>query len=405
MKSTRNKTMKWTAVALSLLLIGTAFGLASAEGLSALLLEASTAEQLESPFKAVYQQASPSVVGIELTTQATARNGRISSDASFVGSGVVVAEGGYVVTNYHVVNTESSSTSSYYDFFYGYGSSQEQIAQNISIVYEGERYPAEYIAGDEDTDVAVLRAEGLPAPAAKIGNSDALSVGDWALVIGNPLGEEFANTLTMGVISGLDRDMTTTERNGNVTGTKMIQTNAAINSGNSGGGLFNIHGELVGITSMKMSNNGAYGAASIEGFGFAIPMSVVSQVADQLMTDGTVKNMQAGIGVIVQAITGGSEEPTPETLPNSLWVVGLTEGAPAETSGIQINDLITEADGQRVTAAADLQKIIRAQGEGESVSITVYRIPDITRIRVDEDYPDGEFITFDVPVQMMEMED
>ncbi|MDR0928776.1 MAG: trypsin-like peptidase domain-containing protein [Oscillospiraceae bacterium] len=404
MKITRNKTMKWTAVALSLLLIGTAFGLASAEGLSALLLEASTAEQLESPFKAVYQQASPSVVGIELTTQATARNGRISSQASFVGSGVVVAEGGYVVTNYHVVNTESS-TSSYYDYFYGYGNSQEQIAQNIAIVYEGERYPAEYIAGDEDTDVAVLRAEGLPAPAAKIGNSDALSVGDWALVIGNPLGEEFANTLTMGVISGLDRDMTTTERNGNVTGTKMIQTNAAINSGNSGGGLFNIHGELVGITSMKMSNNGYYGAASIEGFGFAIPMNIVSQIADQLMTSGTVKNMQAGIGVMIQAITGGSEEPTPETLPNSLWVVGLTEGAPAEVAGIQVNDLITEADGQRVTAAADLQKIIRGHKEGESVSITVYRIPDITRIRVDEDYPDGEFITFDVPVQMMEMED
>ncbi|MDR0898677.1 MAG: trypsin-like peptidase domain-containing protein [Oscillospiraceae bacterium] len=404
MKTNRKKTMKWIAVALSLLLIGTAFGLASAEGLSAMLLEASTAEQLESPFKAVYQQASPSVVGIELTTQATARNGRISSQASFVGSGVVVAEGGYVVTNYHVVNTESSSTSSYYEYFYGNGS-QEQIAQNISVVYEGERYPAEYIAGDEDTDVAVLRAEGLPAPAAKIGNSEALSVGDWALVIGNPLGEEFANTLTMGVISGLDRDMTTTDRRGDVSGTKMIQTNAAINSGNSGGGLFNIRGELVGITSMKLSNNGYYGAASIEGFGFAIPMSVVSEIADQLMTHGTVKNMQAGIGVVVQAITGGSEEPTAETLPNSLWVRDLTEGAPAEMAGIQVNDLITEADGQRVLAAADLQKIIRGHEEGESVSITVYRIPDITRIRVDEDYPEGEFITFDVPVQMMEMED
>jgi S1-C subfamily serine protease len=161
----------------------------------------------------------------------------------------------------------------------------------------------------------------------------------------------------------------------------------------------------VGITSMKMSNNGYSGMASIEGVGFAIPMNVVSEIADDLMTYGTVKNMQAGIGVIVQAITGGSEEPTPETLPNSLWVVELTEGAPAEKAGILVNDLITEADGQRVTTAADLQRIIRAHSEGESVSITVYRMPgDITRIRVDEDYPDGEFITFEIPVEMMEME-
>src|SRR5699024_687049 len=145
--------------------------------------EASTAEELESPFKAVYEQVSASVVGIEVSTQMQIVNGRIENNTAFVGSGVVIRDDGYVLTNHHVI----------------------EGAVNVYVISGDQEIAAEVVESDEATDVAVLKAEGLDAPAAKIGDSNALSVGDWALVVGNPLGEEYANTLTVGVISGLNR--------------------------------------------------------------------------------------------------------------------------------------------------------------------------------------------------------
>ena len=141
-----------------------------------------------------------------------------------------------VLTNYHVIDG----------------------AQGLYVVSGGNELPATLIAGDEDSDIAVLRVEAEGLTPAVLGDSDALSVGDWALVVGNPLGEQFVNTLSVGVISGLDRDVRsqTAGRTGLSTSANLIQTDAAINAGNSGGGMFNIAGELVGITSMKLSNNG-----------------------------------------------------------------------------------------------------------------------------------------------------
>lgn len=334
-----------------------------------------TSDQLESPFKAAYEKASQSVVGIKISTGTSIANGRISSQTAFVGSGVVVSDDSYVVTNNHVIES----------------------ADSIYVVVGEEEYPAELVATDADSDVAVLLCKDLNVTPATLGNSDELSVGDWALVIGNPLGESFANTLTTGVISGLGRDVSTAGANTSVN--NFIQTNAQINSGNSGGGLFNIAGELVGITSMKLSNNGYYGSAAIEGIGFAIPINTVKDVADDLIEYG--ERQYPAIGVTVAPIDSNTEEPTKDSLPKSIWVRSVEKNSPAAEAGIQANDLIVKADGKRISTVSELQSIIRGHEIGETVEITVYRIPNLTQIKVNEDIPDGEYLTFDVEVKVI----
>ena len=334
-----------------------------------------TSDQLESPFKAAYEKASQSVVGIKISTGTSIANGRISSQTAFVGSGVVVSDDSYVVTNNHVIES----------------------ADSIYVVVGEEEYPAELVATDADSDVAVLLCKDLNVTPATLGNSDELSVGDWALVIGNPLGETFANTLTTGVISGLGRDVSTAGATTSVN--NFIQTNAQINSGNSGGGLFNIAGELVGITSMKLSNNGYYGSAAIEGIGFAIPINTVKDVADDLIEYG--ERQYPAIGVTVAPIDSNTEEPTKDSLPKSIWVRSVEKNSPAAEAGIQANDLIVKADGKRITTVSELQSTIRGHEIGETVEITVYRIPNLTQIKVNEDIPDGEYLTFNVEVKVI----
>ena len=285
---------------------------------------------------------------------------------------MVIDEAGYVLTNYHVV----------------------EGADGIYVISGEEKYPAEYVAGDAASDVAVLRVEDARL-------SDALSVGDWALVIGNPLGQQFANTLTVGVISGLGRDMADSVQGGVGSGsTDMIQTNAAINSGNSGGGLFNIAGELVGVTSMKLSNNGYFGYAAIEGIGFAIPINSVKTIASDLVAYGRV--LYPRIGLEMVELNSPSMEPTEDMLPCSVWVRSVEAGGPAEAAGIRADDLILEVDGERVTTSAQVQSAIRAHEIGDTVSVTVYRIPNLLSIRADEKIPEGEYLTFEVEVKILD---
>ena len=280
-------------------------------------------DALASPFKAVYEAVQPAVVGIEVTTTTRVMNGRIMTATSFAGSGVVISEDGVVLTNYHVIDG----------------------AEGLYVLSGEDEFPAELIAGDEDSDIAVLRVDAPNLTAATLGDSDQLSVGDWALVIGNPLGEQFVNTLSVGVISGLDRDVRSQSsgRTGSATSAHMIQTDAAINSGNSGGGLFNLAGELVGVTSMKLSNNGYYGYASIESIGLAIPINTIKEIVDDLVAYGEVRYPR--IGVKLTEIASPSMEATEDMLPRSLWVTEVEKGSPAEKAGIRRDDLILEADG------------------------------------------------------------
>ena len=339
-----------------------------------------SASDLESPFKAVYEAVRPAVVGIEVTASARVMNGRIVTTTDFAGSGVVISEDGVVLTNYHVIDG----------------------AQGLYVVSGGNELPATLIAGDEDSDIAVLRVEAEGLTPAVLGDSDALSVGDWALVVGNPLGEQFVNTLSVGVISGLDRDVRsqTTGRTGLSTSANLIQTDAAINAGNSGGGMFNIAGELVGITSMKLSNNGYYGYAAIEGVGFAIPINGIKQIVSDLIAYGEVRYPR--IGVTLTEIASPSMEATEDMLPRSLWVTAVEEGSPAQKAGIRVDDLIVEAAGVRVTTAAELQTAVRSHQEGETMQIGIYRIPGLTQIKASEKIPQGESLTLEVEVAVLD---
>lgn len=338
------------------------------------------ADNLSSPFKTVYEAVSPAVVGIKVTTSSRVVGGRIMTSTSFAGSGVVISADGVVLTNYHVIDG----------------------AQGLYVVSGKDEIPAALIAGDEDSDIAVLRASAENLTAAVLGDSDALSVGDWALVVGNPLGEQFVNTLSVGVISGLDRDVRSQSsgRTGSTTSASMIQTDAAINSGNSGGGLFNIAGELVGVTSMKLSNNGYTGYASIESIGLAIPINTIKTIVSDLMDYGKVRYPR--IGVTLQEIASPSLEPTDEMLPRSLWVTKVEANSPAAKAGVRQDDLILEADGARVTTASELQSAVRAHKEGETVRLRVYRIPGLTTIKSTEKIPAGEYIEMDVAVALMD---
>ncbi len=370
------------AISLSLLMAGAAFtvtlsGSASQRHGIAFAEDTATPDMLGSPFKGIYEQLSPSVVGIEVTTRTNIFGGRISASSAYVGSGVVISDDGYVLTNYHVI----------------------EGGEGYYVVSGTDSYPAEYVAGDKDSDVAVLKVRDAKLPPAKLGNSDALTVGDWALVIGNPLGQQFANTLTVGVISGLGRDLSDAGSR-SPGATNMIQTNAAINAGNSGGGLFNIAGELVGVTSMKLSNNGYYGYASIEGIGLAIPINAVKTIANDLIAYGKV--LYPRIGVSMRELTSPSMEPTDEMLPRSVWVTAVEKGAPADVAGIRADDLIMEVDGIRVTTANQVQSAIRGHQIGEKAEITVYRIPGLTEIKVDEKIPNGTYHTFQVEIKVLE---
>ncbi len=391
MKEKHGKKGRIIAMAMAFVMVGVLGGIAltanflphtdaSAEDIVSLLeaTEASTAEELESPFKAVYEQVSASVVGIEVSTQMQIVNGRIENNTAFVGSGVVISDDGYVLTNHHVI----------------------EGAVNVYVISGDQEIAAEVVESDEATDVAVLKAEGLDAPAAKIGDSNALSVGDWALVVGNPLGEEYANTLTVGVISGLNREVSSRTSDGRQTTTTMIQTNAAINSGNSGGGLFNINGELVGITSMKLSNNGYLGTAAIEGIGFAIPVNTVADVASDLITYGEVQTPR--LGVTVQEILSDYDEPTEDSLPRGLLVINVEADSPASEAGIQPYDVIVRADGERIESVDDLSSILQSHEIGEFIEVTVYRIEGLRSSSAVLDYSQGEKITMSVEVRVID---
>ena len=239
-----------------------------------------------SPFADVANVVMPCVVGVSNRANTySIISGQTELVEQATGSGVVVTTQGHVVTNYHVV----------------------EGASDVQVLWQGQYLKAEIVGVDELTDLAVLRVmEDVALPAVRMGNAQDVRVGDWAIVIGNPLGKQFADTVTVGVVSALNREL---EGSSIV---KMLQTDAAINSGNSGGGMFNTRGELIGIPSLKFSASGSRGVASIEGIAMAIPMDVVQPVVNSLIQYGKVTRPKLGISVMTLR---GSEEPTEGSLP------------------------------------------------------------------------------------------
>lgn len=260
------------------------------------------------------------------------------------GSGIILDTDGYIVTNYHVV--------SYYD-------SYDNVTIDVTLS-DGREYPAQFIGGDKNNDLAVIKvdnAENLVS--AKFGVSSDLKVGAVVLAIGNPLGIEFAGSVTLGIVSALDR--TIDKEN---TADSMIQTDAAINPGNSGGALVNTKGEVVGITTLKISDT------EVEGLGFAVPIDYAAPIISNLVEYGYVKDRPA-TGIAGSTVSASISRYY--GVPQGVIVTDVEENSGADLAGIQVNDIITELDGQKVESMADIQNVNSSHKVGDIITVKVYR--------------------------------
>ena len=330
-----------------------------------------TLEGIQSPFADVVDIVMPCVVGVSNRARTySIISGQTDVVEQATGSGVVITTQGHVVTNYHVIE----------------GASDVQVLSN------GQYLQAEIVGYDELTDLAVLRVtEDVELSAVKMGDIGQVRVGDWAIVIGNPLGKQFADTVTIGVVSALNRELEGTSI------VKMMQTDAAINSGNSGGGLFNTKGELIGIPSLKYSSNGIQDAASIEGIAMAIPVDVVKPVVESLIQYGKVTRPKLGISVVTLR---GSEEPTDGLIPAGVYVSAVSPGSPAQKSGLRESDIILKMDGERIMLHTDLINRIAVHSEGDVITLTVCRIPDIEKLTVQDKVPAGEIFDISITLEL-----
>lgn len=254
------------------------------------------------------------------------------------GSGIIITSGGYVVTNQHVISG----------------------ATEISVILNsGEELAATLVGQDEKTDIAILKVEtDKELTAATLGDSSAVEVGELAVAIGNPLGQEFAGSVTAGVISAVNRTMTIDNRTYN-----LLQTDAAINNGNSGGALINRYGEVIGINSVKLSQTG------VEGLGFAIAISEVKPIISDLMSSGYVKGRPL-VGITVAETRYG------------LFVSGVSEGTGAEKAGLAEGDMILKVDGKVVKTSSELNDIRDTKKPGDSLEFSIIRDGEAIELKV-----------------------
>lgn len=291
----------------------------------------------------VYKKVSPAVVTI--TTKGTEYKGFFSQDVEGIGSGFIINEEGYIMTNYHVVELAI----------------QNNTKEVTVILSNGEEVAGKVVNYDQNRDIAMVKlADGTKVPAvAELGDSDGLYVGQEVVAIGTPLGKNFAQTLTKGIVSGVNRNLTT---EGGSTG-DYIQTDAAINSGNSGGPLINTKGEVIGINTAKLSGQSS---TTIEGMGFAIPINDAKDRIESL------SKPILNLGITVREVDEATAKQN--NLPKEgLWVVGVTEGSSAERAGIQPSDLIVKFDGQEIKTFDELSKLKSAKNAGDKVPVVVYR--------------------------------
>lgn len=296
----------------------------------------------------LYDQCSKSIVAI--------KGYQDGVDGYYWGSGIILSKDGLILTNTHVIeNCDTARVT----------------------LFDNSSYAATLVGADSTSDIAVLRIEATGLTPASFGDSAELAIGDKVAAIGNPLGETFRMTLTDGIISAIDRGIS---YNGH--SMTLLQTNTAINEGNSGGALFNMYGQVIGVTNMKMMSS----YSSIEGIGFAIPSSTIAAVADSLMQYGEVRGRTA-IGITVGAIP---ENVTSHyDLPTGLYVSAVEEKSDAAAKGIQQGDIITAVNGSPASATSDILTVKNTLGVGDTITFTIWR--------------DGE--TFDVDVTLVDEND
>lgn len=291
-------------------------------------------------FQDIYKKVSPSVVFIRAATgQGIAQ-----------GTGVVMSADGYIITNAHVIE----------------GSFRADV-----VLEDGGQYEALLVGSDAATDLAVLKINAQGLTPAEFGDSDQMEVGDVVVAIGNPMGEELRGTMTDGILSAINRDMEVEGRQ-----MTLLQTTAALNTGNSGGALINDMGQVIGITNMKLM---AYNS-TVEGLGFAIPSRTAKTVVDDLIGYGVVKGRPM-LGITVRPLT--AEERTGRSLDHGLWVEQVEEKSDAWTQGIRTGDVLLSANGVELSVNDDLLELKNALAVGETIQFCLWREGETLDITVE----------------------
>ena len=281
----------------------------------------------------IYSSVIDSVVSISSMT----------SSGTSSGTGIIMSPDGYVITNHHVIT----------------GALVISVLTN-----DNQEFEAALVGSDEMSDLAVLKIDARGLQAAEFGDSSKLRVGDSVVAIGDPLGVQLRGTMTNGIISAINRDLTVGDRT-----MTLIQTNAALNNGNSGGPLINCYGQVIGINTVKMSSY--YTAtASVEGLGFAIPISVAKPIIDELIENGYVAGRPA-IGISGDSLP--SYYRTYYRLPDGVYVTSVNEGSDAKAKGIREGDIVTAINGERISSIDELNTVKNQYAAGDEVTLTVYR--------------------------------
>ena len=300
----------------------------------------------------------PSIVGIEVSFTATSNSffgfGQpVTSTATATGSGIIISEDGYIVTNNHVVSGSSSSSYSYYELS---EATSVKVKLNSNTYGDDAIFDAKIVGKDSQTDLAVLKIEKTGLTAAEFADSDEAVVGEFAMAVGSPLGLD--TTVTTGIISAVNREVVSD-------GTKYIciQTDAAINSGNSGGALVNSEGKVIGINTLKLSGNG------VEGIGFAIPINSTLDIIDELIEHNKV--IRPYIGITGQDLD--EETAKKNNLVVGIYVKDVESFSPAEKAGFKIGDVIIKADGKDIKTMDELNEIKNSHKVDDTMSITVNR--------------------------------
>lgn len=295
----------------------------------------------DSPVVAIAAKAGPSIVGVKVTYTTQSFFGLQEADEE--GSGIIYSEDGYIITNYHVIASAINNSTAVVE---------------ISIPNDENKYEARIIGGDETTDLAVIKIDKTGLTKAEFGKSSDLKVGELAVAIGNPLGEEFAGSVTVGYISALNREITADGRT-----YKLVQTDAAINPGNSGGALTNSMGQVIGINTVKISVTG------VEGLGFAIPIDDALPIVKELIENGKIVRPYIGIsGMDLDSATAKRNN-----LVEGVYVAQVLNASPAKEAGVKKGDVIVKFEGKEIKTMQELNSLKNTKKIGDTITLTVNR--------------------------------
>lgn len=298
----------------------------------------------------VAKKVQPSIVAITVEYSVNSIFNRTPSTATARGSGIIISEDGYILTNNHVINSSSSTK----DAFYEIGKANKVI---VKLYNDDTEYKGEIIGTDSQTDLAVIKIDKTDLTAAELGDSDSVQVGEFSMAIGSPLGLD--NSVTAGIVSAVNREVSDEDGNKYTA----IQTDAAINSGNSGGALVNSKGQVIGVNTLKLSGT------SVEGIGFAIPINATKDIYNQLIQYSKVKRPYVGIG----GIDLDKETAERNNLVIGVYVKTVDDFSAAEKAGIKPGDVIIEAEGKKITTMDGLNEIKNKKQIGDTLKLKIYR--------------------------------